>query len=434
MAFVQALSGLYGASKGLDVIGNNIANTSTVGFKTATSEFSDVFANAIRNTPGTGVSVQAVSQKFTQGSIASTNNALDFSINGNGMFRLADKADGSGLTAYSRNGEFHFAKVPDSTTEAYIANANGKLLTGWAKGVATTEAPKVLKLTNGMDGSKTTNSTLTVNVDGRSKDIPATTAFDKDNPESFSWVASQQVYAGVNGDLNTHTMAVYFAKRSDSSFDVYTRIDGQAPSEEAGGPRQMSISPAGLLTASSPLTISSTVATKVGQLDANGLPLTDSSGTQLVTTGTSDVSLTLDLSGSTAYAAPSEASFTNQNGYADGRLLSLKLEADGGITGQYSNSRNGNVGTVALATFVNPNGLRSVGENLWLETAASGTATVGKANTQGRGAMASNSLEQSNVDLAEELINMITMQRNYQANSQMIKTQDEVLRTLAALK
>ena len=154
MSFVQALSGLYGASVGLDVIGNNVANASTVGYKNSRAEFSDIFASYLKTDPGFGVFAPTAAQQFTQGSLQSTNNQLDFSINGNGMFQLSKSAAGSDRIAYTRNGEFHFSPVPTAagtaSAEKYIVNANGNYLTGWANGVDPTTPPSVLKIVDGM--------------------------------------------------------------------------------------------------------------------------------------------------------------------------------------------------------------------------------------------------------------------------------------------
>ena len=431
MAFVQALSGLYSAATGLDVISNNLANASTVGFKNARPEFSDIFASYLKTDPGHGTSAKTITQQFTQGALNSTNNGLDFSINGNGMFQLSSNAAGTGNVAYTRNGEFHFSPVPTaagtSPSEKYLVNANGSYLTGWADGVATTTTPSVLKLIDSVAGKSTSTSTLRFNLDDRAT-VPSNTVFDPADPSSFNWSSSQEVFSGVNGDTKTHDLQVYFAKTATpNTWNMYTRIDGAVPAEEAAGPRQVTFSSDGTLLSGGTLTSTGSLTAQSESID----PLT---GASTSTSSTVALPISIDLSTSTQFAAGFDAGKAEQDGYEDGLLTGTSLSGDGKLQGRYSNGQTMTMGTVALATFANLNGLQSIGDNLWRETAASGKANIAAAGSLGHGYTASNSLEQSNVDMAAELVNMITMQRDYQANAQMIKTQDEVLRTLTGLR
>lgn len=432
MSFVQALSGLYGASSGLDVISNNLANAGTVGYKNSRAEFSDVFASYLKSEPGGGTFAPTIAQQFTQGSLTSSNNALDFSINGNGMFQLSSNAAGTDRIAYTRNGEFHFEPVPSGSTttapsEKYIVNANGNYLTGWADGVATTTTPSVLKLIDSVAGNATSSSTLRFNLDERAA-VPSSTTFDPADSNSFNWSTSQKIFSGVSDDTNTHDLQVYFVKTATpNTWDMHTRIDGAAPAEEAGGPRQVSFSAAGLLASGGSLTSTGSVTALSQTVDAV-------TGATTATTSNVSLPITIDLGLSTQFASGFDAVNAAQNGYRNGYLIGTGLSSDGTIQGRYSNDQTQNLGKVAVATFLNPNGLQLVGDNLWRESAQSGVANIGSAAASGRGVTASNSLEQSNVDMAAELVNMITMQRNYQANAQSIKTQDEVLKTLSGLR
>lgn len=428
MSFVQALSGLYGASSGLDVISNNVANASTVGYKNSRAEFSDIFASYVKTEAGGGTYAPTVAQQFTQGSLASTNNQLDFSINGNGMFQLSKNAAGTDRIAYTRNGEFHFAPVPGTTGatvpgEKYIVNANGDYLTGWANGVATTTAPSVLKIVDSMASNATTASTFRFNLDDRSTAITA--PFNPSDPNSFNWSSSQQVYSGVDNDTTAHTLKLYFAKSplAENAWNVYSTIDNGA----VNGPHPVDFTSGGLINTGGAFSTTGSVTASVTTTD----PLT---GAASSTSTVVPLTINVDLGLSTQFASGFDQAKSEQDGYKNGNLASTSLGVDGKILGNYSNGKSQNIAQVALATFINPNGLQSIGGNLWLETANSGTANIGAAGDKGRGVLASNSLEQSNIDLAAELVDMITMQRNYQANAQSIKTQDEVLKTLSGLR
>ena len=409
----------------------HLANAGTVGYKNSRAEFSDIFSSYLKTDAGHGIYAPTIAQQFTQGDLASTNNELDFSINGNGMFRLSSDAAGTQRVAYTRNGEFHFAPVATaagtSPSEKYIVNANGNYLTGWAAGAATTGTPGVLKLVDSVAAQPTTTSTLRFNLDDRASQ-PTTATFDPADPNSFNWSSSQQVFSGVNGDTTAHELKFYFVKTATANtWDVYTRIDGVAPAEEAAGPRQLTFSTTGLLASGGTLTSTGSITATSETID----PLT---GAATTTTSTVSLPIAIDLSTSTQFATGFDNGQSVQDGYKDGLLASTTLAPDGTLQGRYSNGKTQTIGKVALATFINPNGLQAIGDNLWLETTNSGAANIGAAATSGRGVMASNSLEQSNVDLAAQLVDMIAMQRNYQANAQSLKTQDEVLKTLAGLR
>ncbi len=437
MAFVQALSGLYSSSIGLDTISSNIANASTAGYKRSRAELSDIFESRLKNGVGHGALAPSVEQQFTQGSFKTTNNDLDFSINGNGMFRVVDGLTGTtSNVAYTRNGEFRYALGPTTTgtasAERYIQNAQGNYLTGWAEGVATTATPEPIRLVASMAANATSTSSMRVNLDDRAALIPATKTFSATDPTSFNWSTSQQVFSGVDGDTTPHNLTLYFARQpsatdptlKSNNWSVYAFLDGQA----AGGPQTLSFDAQGKLTAGNALAVSGSV---------NATVLTVSGQTGAVTSSTTTptaLSIALDLSNSSQFASGYDLGSSIQDGYKDGFLASTSLEPDGTLVGRYSNSQTQNMGRVALATFINPNGLKSIGDNLWQETSYSGTAAIGAAGSGGRGVMNDYSLEESNVDLADELVNMIIMQRNYQANAQTIKTQDEMLRNLAGLR
>jgi flagellar hook protein FlgE len=210
---------------------------------------------------------------------------------------------------------------------------------------------------------------------------------------------------------NSHTQSLYFRKTAANTWAMYTILDAAAASQT--GPTTLGFDGAGVLTTAMPL----------GALNyalANG--------------ATSPLSVALDFTGSTQFGSTFGVNKMVQNGYTSGRLSGLSIAADGVVQGRYSNGQSRNLGQIVLANFANPNGLQSLGGNQWTETSASGQPLIGAPNSGSLGALQSAAVEESNIDLTGELVNMITQQRNYQANAQSIKTQDAILQTLVNLR
>ncbi len=401
MSFQQGLSGLNAAAKGLDAVSNNVSNANTVGFKGATTLFSDVYAASVSGSGapqlGIGVNVSAVRQSFTQGNITVTNNPLDLAINGGGFFRI----NSAGTIGYTRNGQFSVDK------DGYIVNAAGGHLTGYAadvNGVIVPSSPTDLQISSAdLTPQVTTDATIGLNLDAR--DAPPGVAFDHTDPTTYNSSTAVTVYDSLG---NPHVMTLYFQKTGANAWDVYTGLDGAAPG------------------AASPLTFTSAGAVNTGGSIAASFALTNGS--------TSPLAVTLDMTSATQYGATFGVNSLTQNGYTSGRLTGLSVAADGIVQGRYSNGQSRNLGQVVLVNFANPQGLQSLGGNLWSETSASGQPLVGTPNTGSLGALQSAAVEESNIDLTAELVNMITAQRNYQANAQSIKTQDAIMQTLVNLR
>lgn len=407
MSFQQGLSGLNAASKNLDVIGNNVANTNTVGFKQSQAQFADVFANSLSGgsslQAGIGVKVADIAQQFNQGSITVSNNPLDIAINGNGFYRLSDQ----GAISYSRNGQFH----PDK--DGYIVNSSGLRLTGYtatAAGVINASAPTDLRIsTADSPPAATTLVNGVVNLDSREA-VLSSAAFDLTDPTTYHSSTSLSIHDSLG---NPSTLSAYFLKTGTNSWDVFAANDGTLLN---GG------APVG------PLNFLSN-----GALD----PASSStfSLTAPVTTGAvNPLVFDLDFTGTTQFGSNSGVNALNQDGYTSGRLTGFAVGADGIISGSYSSGKFLTLGQVALANFANPQGLELRGNNTWTESAASGAALVGTPDTGGLGVLQAGAVEDSNVELTSELVNMITAQRVYQANAQTIKTQDQLLQTIVNLK
>ena len=425
MSFQQGLSGLNAASKQLEVIGNNVANANTVGFKQSRAEFADVFANSLNGSGGTqigiGTNLSTVAQQFTQGNITSTNNSLDIAINGGGFFRMTN----NGAVTYSRNGQFKMDR------EGYIVDASSKRLTGYAAdaaGALQRGAPVDLRIsTADLEPQATTEIVGLVNLDSR-KATPAATPFDPTDPTTYNDSTAVTVFDSLG---NSHTLQTFFVKDAaqPNVWQVYTTADGISTT----------VLPAPTATLTFPATGTGINPTSV---PASPTPVTFAplnppvppAVTPTVPTGAAAVSLTIDYSASTQFGSNFSINSLAQDGYTSGRLAGFNTGADGIIMGRYSNGQSRALGQVVLTSFANPNGLQSLGGNAWSETSTSGAPLVGIPNTGSLGVLQSSAVEDSNTDLTAELVNMITAQRYYQANAQTIKTQDQVLQTLVNLR
>ncbi len=410
MSFQQGLSGLNAASKQLEVIGNNVSNANTVGFKQSRAEFADVFANSLTGGGATqigiGTNLSNVAQQFTQGNVTSTSNPLDIAINGGGFFRMSN----NGAITYSRNGQFQLDKF------GYIVDASNKRLTGYTAsptGVLNTGAPSELNInTADLQPSATTSVTGLVNLDSRNTALSAA-AFDPTDPTTYHNSTAVTTFDSLG---NSHTIQNYFVKTAPGDWNVYTTADGVSVP-----------APTVPLTRTARLLFSGTGITPTITPAIPSIAFTP-------TTGANAVSMTLDYSGSTQFGSNFSVNSLTQDGFTSGRLASFNTGADGTIIGRYSNGQSKTLGQLVLANFTNPNGLQSLGGNAWSESATSGAALVGTPNTGSLGVLQASAQEDSNVDLTAELVNMITAQRIYQANAQTIKTQDQVLQTLVNLR
>lgn len=404
MSFQQGLSGLNAAAKNLDVIGNNVANTNTVGFKASTAQFADVFANSLAGagglTIGRGVAVSTVLQEFTQGNLSTTDNPLDIAINGKGFFRMSD----NGTITYQRNGQFQLDK------DGYIVNAAGQRLTGYvagANGAVVAGTPTDLQVSfSDLPPLQTTQSQLALNLDSRSAVLnPA--LFNLNNTATYSSATSLSVYDSLG---NPHTLSTYFVKSGANTWDVFGANDGTQIG--AGALGTLSFNPDGSLASGSPMTVSNLA----------------------VSTGASPMNFTIDFFGTTQFGSNFGVNQLAQNGYASGRIAGYDVGADGMLLARYTNGYSRTLGQIALADFTNPQGLQPLGNNQWSETPDSGQPLVAAPNSGSLGVLQSGAVEESNTDLTAELVSMITAQRTYQANAQTIRTQDELLQTLVNLR
>ncbi|AHG22046.1 flagellar hook protein FlgE [Chania multitudinisentens RB-25] len=412
MAFSQAVSGLNAAATNLDVIGNNIANSATYGFKSGSASFADMFAGS---QVGLGVKVAGITQNFNDGATTPTSRSLDIAISENGFFRMQDNAGG---VFYTRNGQFTLDENRNLT------NMQGLSLTGYpVAGTPPTVQqganPLPLSIPEGlMKARATTMGNMVINLRSTHQ-VPETQPFDPGNTASFNYVNTITTYDSLG---NAHNINAYFIKTADNQWDVYTQ-DGSVNGSPAGKAGSLNFSTSGTLTETR---------------DVNGdpsaipfnlvIPMSAKDGAPAQT-------FNLSFAGSLQQNVGSDsASRTVQDGYTTGEYKGFQINKDGTVVGVYSNQQTQLLGQIVLANFSNPEGLESQGDNVWRETAASGQSRVGLAGGGSFGSLTSGALEASNVDLSRELVNMIVAQRNYQSNAQTIKTQDSILQTLVSLR
>lgn len=420
MGFQQGLSGLNAASKNLDTIGNNVANSGTVGFKASQTQFADVFANSLTGSGGLqvgiGTKVAAVAQQFTQGNISVSNNPLDMAISGKGFYRMSQ----SGAITYARNGQFQMDK------NGYIVNSNGLRATGYladANGTLIPSNPQDIQISAADLSPQATGAGLTnpglqvsLNLDSR-ETAPITTPFSPGDVTSYTSSTAASVFDSLG---NAHTYTMYFVKQAaPNTWAAYTTLT----------------QPDGTVTPVPPAT------SLLGTLtfDANGAISPAGSGifgpvAIPVNTGANPLAFNVNFTGSTQFGGKFGVNALAQDGYASGSLSGFGVSSSGIVQGRYTNGQSRNLAQFVLANFVNPQGLQPLGDNQWAETSASGQPLVGAPGSSSLGVMQSGAVEESNVDLTAELVNMITAQRVYQANAQTIKTQDAVLQTLVNLR
>ncbi|MGY2190285.1 flagellar hook protein FlgE [Pseudomonas sp. MAG733B] len=434
MSFNIGLSGLYAANKQLDVTGNNIANVATVGFKSSRAEFEDVYSatklGSGSKTTGSGVRLANVSQQFTQGDINNTGNVLDMGINGSGFFVLND----SGSLSYTRAGTFKVDKEgyvtnTDGTArlQGYGVDANGKIINGVLTDLRID--------TSNLAPKTTTNVSSTINLDSKSDVIDqVANPFDPSKPgTAFTKQFTTQIF---DTQGNTHQMDQYMVKTAANTWDVYTLIDGRNPNgsdpmnaASRPVPSTMAFDTSGKLVS---VTTPGTPPVVSPDLKITGwIPGKVTNGVWAANGAAADpAGVTIAMSNTTQFNADSARSIPDQNGYATGQITNLTIDGSGVMLANFSNYQTKAIGQLALASFTNEQGLQPVGGTSWKETFASGQPGYDAPQTGSLGEIHSNSLEESNVNVTNELVDLIKAQSNYQANAKTISTQSTIMQTI----
>ncbi|RRJ85011.1 flagellar hook protein FlgE [Aestuariirhabdus litorea] len=428
MAFNIGLSGIRAAGNELEVTGNNIANASTIGFKSSRAEFADVYAASTlgtsANATGSGVLLSNIGQQFTQGSINFTSNSLDMAINGDGFFVL----DNNGETTYSRAGYFGTDKEGfivnnfGKNLQGYGADATGQILTGVLTDLqvdTTNQSPQA---------TGTVNQTVNLNS---SDLVPLIAPFDPTDPDTYNSATSVNVYDSLG---NSHIQTQYFVKTGANTWDMHVLIDGRdfdgtlpdgtpPPDNPAANvftpfTQALTFDSAGQLTAPAPGT----------PVVLAGWEPRDSSGSQ--NGAASPSGYNLDMTGSTQFSSSFAVTSVNQDGFSTGQLAGLEVSDEGVLFARYTNGQSRVQGQVVFANFANTEGLSPLGKTEWAESFDSGNPVVGTPRSGTLGALQAGALESSNVELSDELVNLIIAQRNYQANAKTIETSDAVTQTI----
>lgn len=403
MSFSQGLSGLNAAAKALDVVGNNIANSQTFGFKAGSIAFADVFAG----TAGLGVQVAGVNQSFEDGGIIGTNRNLDIGIQGRGFFRMVNEG---GSVFYGRNGQF------DLDVNSNIINkTNGMYLTGYqATGTPPVIAPgapigPIQIPTGDMPPAASTAGSVTGNLKA-DDDTIITAPFDHNDEKTYNYTSQIEATDSLG---NKHTIKLYFVQTAAGEWKAYGR-DETSPTGPNDGVTELDLD-----------------FDSDGKLLGPNTSFTVNGGAY---NGSNPLSLEVDLSEVTKYQGESTMKLKEIDGQAPGRYQTFVIGDNGEVIATYSNGKRQTVAQIVLADFANSGGLAAEGGNVWSETPQSGQPFFGTSGSSSFGAIKGGALEQSNVDLGQEMVNMIVYQRNYQSNSQTIKTQSELLQTLVNLR
>lgn len=412
MPFRIALSGLNAASTDLQVIGNNVANASTTGFKKSRTEFADIYATTnlgvAANAVGAGVKVASIGQQFGQGNITFTDNNLDLAISGNGFFRLND----NGTSVYTRAGAFGVDR------NGFIVNSQGQRLTGYGADTAGNITGALVDLqlpTADLPPRQTTAAVLTANLDSRA---PALTSasFDPADPATYTSSTSLTVYDSLG---NPRLSTLYFVNTGPGAWDMYQTVDGTLVDADAGtavgaggNARSLTFDTAGVLTSPPVVT--------TGDIPALG--------------GSAPFPIDINLGKTTQFGSGFSVNSLTQDGFSTGRLSGVDVNETGVLSARYTNGQSLTLAQVALANFASPQGLRQLGDTAWGETYESGAALIGGPGSGSLGAVQSGALEGSNVDLTEQLVGLITAQRNFQANAQVITTADAVTQTIINIR
>ena len=416
MSFTTAISGINAQSERLNSAGNNIANSQTVGYKSSSVRFADVFAAS----KGIGVSVSDTRQDFTQGSVENTGRNLDLAIAGGGFYNLERS---SGETGYSRNGEFSLAANGD------IVNAQGDKLMGYGLDKSVTEdtvAQQAFPFSNVLVGAA---QPLNVPIDN----IPAKPTSEA----SALYNLSAEVVQGQDLSSLTLNDGAEISYHFSNNFTAYDSLGNQINvasyfERDVGNQWKVTVVTEGEQRGNFTLSF-----------DTNGKLSTDPNGNVLGVNGGDSYTVTmpggvladelnveLTFDGSTQFASDSLQKQISQNGYTDGALVGIAVLSDGTIMRNFANDQSRPAGQIVLSSFRNEEGLEPLGNNLWAASNASGLANPGAPGSGQFGNIQAGAVEASNVELAKELVDMIVAQRAYQANSNTISTQDELLQTI----
>ena len=401
MSFDLALSGINAANTDLNVTSNNLANVNTSGFKESRAEFADLFAQTqegvSRTAVGNGVQTEAVAQQFGQGNITSTGNNLDLALSGSGFYIVSNK----GALSYTRDGAFQVDQ------NGYLVTSSGQQVQGYAplaNGGFNTGGLTSLQLTTAESSPQaTTTAGVSLNLPPNAS-VPTTSPLNPADPNTYTDTTSMTVFDSLGA---AHTAQLYFMKGATANtWTSQLYVDGNS----VGGAQTLTFSNTGTLAT-----------------PANGQV---NYGSYTPATGAAAMSVTFNFSNSTQSGNAFGVNSVSPNGYTTGSLTGINISSTGVVQANFTNGQSTNLGQVALANFANPQGLQQEGNNDWQQSFESGVAVHGVAGGSGFGTIQSGALESSNVDITTQLVQMITAERDFQANAQMISATDQVTQSI----
>lgn len=422
-AMYSGVSGLQAESNALSIVGENVANTNTVGYKRSRVSFEDVLGGAVggNNIGGGGVKMGRTQQIFAQGALVTTGQATDVALSGDGFFVVKGVVAGVDGTYFTRAGQLTIRN------DGQLVNPGGMAVQGYGSNgdgtFSSSTGPIQLSVAQ-LPPRITSELTITANLDAAATVPPAFNAQDPGGTSNLS--TSMTVYDSLG---KSHTVDVYFRNNGGNNWEMHALAKGE---DVVGGTPGQNVEIAtGSIGFTSTGALQSFNVTNGGTVSFIGAApnqaLSFDMGSPIAAGGTG-------LGGTTQFASPSAVSAQTQDGYASGDLAGIKIDGDGVVSGVYSNGQTVAAGKLAVAKFRSNDGLGRAGHNLWVATRDSGEAALGVVGTGGRGSVVSGALEQSNVDVAEQFVDLIAHQRAFQANSKTITTADEMLQELMTIK
>lgn len=423
-AMYAGVSGLSTESATLSIVGENVANTNTIGFKRSRATFENILGGAVGapDNTGGGVRLGRAQQIFAQGALINTGQATDVALSGDGFFVVNGTVGGVSGNFYTRAGQLTVRN------DGVVVNPQGMAVQGYtprADGTFDSSVGSIQLSTAQLPPKPTGKMTITANLDAAA--ATPTAAWDPQNPGATSNLStSMTVYDSLG---NSHAVDVYFRKAASGQWDVHAIAKGN---DIEGGPAGQNVEiGTGALTFDSAGALQDVTWNAPVQASFTGATPNQTFNFDF---GTPTAAGGTGLGGTTQFGSSSAVSAQSQDGYSSGDLAGVKIDADGVVSGVYSNGQTVAAGKIAVAKFRSNDGLGRAGQNLWVATRESGDAAVGAAGEGGRGAVVAGSLEQSNVDIAEQFVDLIAHQRAFQANSKTITTADQMLQELMTIK
>jgi flagellar hook protein FlgE len=405
-AMSTGVSGLDAESEALGLIGNNLANSNTVGFKQSRAVFDNVLGAAVgtEGAIGQGVRMATSQQIFSEGSLINTGQPTDVALSGDGFFVVNGNVGGQNGNFYTRAGQTSLDK------NGTLVNPDGLAFQGY-----------------GVNPDGTFGATLQPLTVNTAALTPKAAPWDPQNPGPTSnFSTSMPIYDSLG---NPHTVNLFFTNTGSGTWTYHALANG---SEVQGGTAGKNSEIAtGTLTFNTSGALQNNAVTAGGTVSFVGASVNQALklnfGTPIASGGTG-------LDGTTGYGSPSSVAAQSQDGYTSGALTGITIDANGVVNGSYTNGQAIPVGKLAIAKFPANNGLGQAGQNLWTATKDSGLPAMGDAGTGGRASLVTGSLENSNVDISTQFVDLIAHQASFQADSKTITTADQMLQALMQMK